>query len=73
MRDPSLDKADVLVQAIEDLIAVEGNSRPLKAFSELLKRRPEAGSIAARMKSRLGELVSCFLVFVGKKALTRFA
>ena len=55
MRDPSLDKADVLVQAIGDLIAVEGNSRPLKNFCELLKRRPEVGSIAARMKARLGK------------------
>ena len=55
MQDPFLDKAGVLVEAIQDQIAVEGNSRPLKAFCELLKRHPEVGNIAARMKARLGE------------------
>ena len=55
MREFSTDKAGVLVQAIRDLIKVKGNSEPLKAFCELLKGRPEAGNIAARMKARLGE------------------
>ena len=55
MRDPFLDKAGVLVDVIQDQIAVEGNSRPMKGFLELLKRRPEVGRIAARMKARLGE------------------
>ena len=73
MRDPFLDKAGVLVDAIQDRIAEEGNSRPLKAFCELLNRHPEVGRIATRMKARLGELVSWFLVFVGKKVLTMLA
>ena len=55
MREPSTDKAGVLVQTIQDLIKVKGNSKPLKAFCELLKRRPEAGNLAARVKARLGE------------------
>ena len=55
MRDPSLDKAGVLVQAIMDRIDVEKSTKTFMAFCELLKRRPVAGSIAARMKARLGE------------------
>ena len=55
MREPSTDKAGVLVQAIRNRIAAEGNSKPLKAFCELPKGRPEVGRIAARMKARLGE------------------
>ena len=55
MRESSTDKAGVLVQAIGNRIAAEGNSKPLKAFCELLKGRPEVGRIAARMKARLGE------------------
>ena len=49
------EKADVLVHAIRNRIAAENNSKTLFAFCELLKRRPVAGSVAARMKARLGE------------------
>ena len=55
MRDPFLDKAGVLVEAIQNRITVDGNSRSLKAFCEVLKRRPEVSSIATRMKARLGK------------------
>ena len=55
MREPSTDKAGVLVQAIGNRIAVEGNSKAMKAFCELLKGRPEVRRIAARIKARLGE------------------
>ena len=55
MRDPFLDKAGVLVQVIQNRIAAENSSETFMAFYQLLKRRPVAGSIAARMKARLGE------------------
>ena len=55
MRDSFLDKAGVLVEAIQDRVAVEGNSRVLTALCELLKGRPDVDRIAARMKARLGE------------------
>ena len=55
MRDPFLDKADVLVQAIQNRIAAENCSKSLLTFRQLLKRRARVGSIAARMKARLGE------------------
>ena len=57
MRDPFLDKADVLVQAIQNRIVTEKSSKTLMAFCQLLKRRSVAGSIAARMKATLGELL----------------
>ena len=55
MREPSTDKAGVLVQTIRNRIAAEDNSKSMKAFCELLKGRPEVGRIAARMEARLGE------------------
>ena len=54
-RDPFLDKAGVLVQAIRNRIASESSSKTLMSFCQLLKRRPVMGSIAARMNARLGE------------------
>ena len=55
MRDPFLDKASVLVQSIQNQIAMENGSKTLMAFCQLLKRHPVLGSIATRMKARLGE------------------
>ena len=64
MRDPFLDKADVLVQMIQNRIAAENSSKTLMSFCQLLKRRPVLGSIAVRMKARLGEEVSRFVFCV---------
>ena len=55
MRDPYLDKADVLVQAIYKRIEAENSSKILMSFCQLLKRHPVLGSIVGRMKVRLGE------------------
>ena len=55
MPAPFLDKAGVLVQAIQNRIASENSSNTLMVFCQVLKRRPVAGSVAARMKARLGE------------------
>ena len=55
MPTPLLDKAGVLVQAIQNQIAVENGSSTLMALCQLLKRHPAAGSVVARMKARLGE------------------
>ena len=52
---PFLDKAGILVQAIQNLIAAQSSSKALFTFCQLLKRRPVAESVAARMKARLGE------------------
>ena len=48
-------KAVILVEAVGTRIATDNSSTSLLAFCELLKRRLGVGSIAARMKARLGE------------------
>ena len=52
-----LDKAGILVDALESRIAVENSSKSLLAFCRLLEKRPGIGSIAGRIKARLGEYV----------------
>ena len=47
-------KADILVQAVERKIVGENSSAPLKKFCHVLRRRQGVGSIASRMKFRLG-------------------
>ena len=58
MLGPFLDQAGVLVQAIynwTDRDKSENSSKGLMPFCQLLKRHPVVGSIAARMKARIGE------------------
>ena len=50
-----LEKASILVQAVERRIVAENSSAPLKKFCQVLKRRHGVGSIVSRIKFRLGE------------------
>lgn len=49
----SLQKAEVLVRAIERRTLTDSNGTALIAFCQLLEKRPTLGNIAARMKARL--------------------
>ena len=48
-------KAALLVDAVGARIGTDNGSKSLLTFCKLLERRPGVGSIAARMKARLGE------------------
>ena len=50
-----LDKAAILVQAVERKIADEKSSAPLKKFCHVLRRHHGVGSIVSRMKLWLGD------------------
>ena len=50
-----LEKASMLVQAVERRIVAEDSSAPLKKFCHMLRRHHGVGSIVSRMKCRLGE------------------
>ena len=48
------EKASILVQAIERKLVAENSSATLKKFCQVLRRCHGVGSIASRMKFRLG-------------------
>ena len=50
-----LQKAELLVQAIERRIVAEKSSAPLKKFCEVFQRHHGVGSVVTRMKLQLGE------------------
>ena len=50
-----LEKATLLVQAVERKIVVENSSATLKKICQVLRRCHGVGSIISRMKFRLGE------------------
>ena len=68
----SLEKALILVQAVERRIITENSVAPLRKFCQVLQRRHGVGSIVSRMKFRLSEWIRrlcisldfiCFFLF----------
>ena len=52
-RGAGLERAEILVQAIERRLVTDNNRTALTTFCQLLEKRPTLGNITARMKARL--------------------